>query len=444
MAVLSRAGSDGLPYPGAAAYLIEIATGDEDELSKTALASMFGLHADPRIPLVAGSLSSELFAWPAPDYSEEGERSFKKIIAHRKAARGRALALLSSNAGPSFANPPPAWVKEKGRGRGKRRQNDQDESWNHPDHDFQPKWAADLLPYFPVEIWMAAPESREALLRYADELVKWTTERAFPAWDKEKNRRDGNYEMTAWYSALAKFIARIAGFVPAEEVIARFLNPFSGQKEGAAMSFLGAFTWNYVCKHIYDARELREDVIPMGEFLLDRALRDSDFEVTRYRAGKIHTHGVKDMINSLMLVLPESAPAATRFANGDYSEVGPFLPLVGKFMDAAGWHPYVIRDYLTLCERAGNRIPIKSFSSAITSALDKVAVKQHLWRETTILARIAGAVQRLAEGNHPLKLVDAQALLLILDRLVDLGDRRAAALQQSEYFRNVRVVKAGG
>lgn len=34
------------------------------------------------------------------------------------------------------------------------------------------------------------------------------------------------------------------------------------------------------------------------------------------------------------------------------------------------------------------------------------------------------------------------ATLVILDRLVDIGDRRAAALQQSEHFRGIQVESA--
>lgn len=61
------------------------------------------------------------------------------------------------------------------------------------------------------------------------------------------------------------------------------------------------------------------------------------------------------------------------------------------------------------------------------------------WTEPATAARIAGAVQVLAESNYPLSRPHARGLLGILDRLVDLGDRRAAALQLSEYFRGVQL-----
>jgi hypothetical protein len=51
---------------------------------------------------------------------------------------------------------------------------------------------------------------------------------------------------------------------------------------------------------------------------------------------------------------------------------------------------------------------------------------------------MAGVVQRQADWNFPLKLSDAQELLNVLDALIDLGDRRSAALEQTEAFRGIQ------
>lgn len=53
--------------------------------------------------------------------------------------------------------------------------------------------------------------------------------------------------------------------------------------------------------------------------------------------------------------------------------------------------------------------------------------------------RMAGLVGVFAEREQPLPSELAQAMLRILDRLVDMGDRRSAALQASEVFKNVRL-----
>jgi len=45
---------------------------------------------------------------------------------------------------------------------------------------------------------------------------------------------------------------------------------------------------------------------------------------------------------------------------------------------------------------------------------------------------------READWNFPLRLEDAQELLILLDALVDLGDRRSAALEQTEAFKGIQ------
>ena len=50
-------------------------------------------------------------------------------------------------------------------------------------------------------------------------------------------------------------------------------------------------------------------------------------------------------------------------------------------------------------------------------------------------AKLAAVVQRQADWNFPLRLEDAQELLKVLDALIDLGDRRSAALEQTEAFK---------
>lgn len=44
-------------------------------------------------------------------------------------------------------------------------------------------------------------------------------------------------------------------------------------------------------------------------------------------------------------------------------------------------------------------------------------------------------VQVLADSSYPLTADKSPSLLVVLDALIDLGDRRSAALEQSEAFR---------
>jgi hypothetical protein len=61
------------------------------------------------------------------------------------------------------------------------------------------------------------------------------------------------------------------------------------------------------------------------------------------------------------------------------------------------------------------------------------------WNGTLIPARIAGLVQFFADRDTSMSPALGQKLLRVLDELVDIGDRRSAALQLSETFREIKV-----
>ncbi len=61
------------------------------------------------------------------------------------------------------------------------------------------------------------------------------------------------------------------------------------------------------------------------------------------------------------------------------------------------------------------------------------------WHGTFLPARIAGLVQYFASRDTPMPQVLGQKLLRTLDLLVDMGDRRSAALQLSESFREIKI-----
>jgi hypothetical protein len=93
---------------------------------------------------------------------------------------------------------------------------------------------------------------------------------------------------------------------------------------------------------------------------------------------------------------------------------------------------------MMLCERADTAYPVHDFAAQANTMLDALPNAKGAWSGTTLPARIAATVQRLADGNFPLRRDDAQSLLRILDALIDLGDRRSAALEQTGAFKNVQ------
>ncbi|MFQ2589744.1 hypothetical protein ACK3Z2_01690 [Aeromonas caviae] len=133
-----------------------------------------------------------------------------------------------------------------------------------------------------------------------------------------------------------------------------------------------------------------------------------------------------------MFVAAERADLAARYANGDWSEIGIILPLIERFVRSAGWAASVMEPFLTLCEKAKNDYPAEVFADQVIAVIGEGPDNLQGWHGTSFPARIAGLVQYLAHRDAPMKLALSQKYLRILDMLVDMGDRRSAALQLGE------------
>ena len=93
---------------------------------------------------------------------------------------------------------------------------------------------------------------------------------------------------------------------------------------------------------------------------------------------------------------------------------------------------------LTLCERSIGNYPADRFVDQILYVLDGTESLRE-WHGTWIASRIANLVHQFANREAPMKLATGQKMLRILDALVDMGDRRSAALQQGEIFREIQI-----
>ncbi len=190
-----------------------------------------------------------------------------------------------------------------------------------------------------------------------------------------------------------------------------------------------------------DAPEIPANTFDLLQDCVERVTRDRTFDPGRYRAGQVSGFDMPKLIKALLFVpIDKEAPGAARFANGDWSQVALVMPIVTRIVSAIGWSSYVMECFLILCERAGPAYPIDAFAAQANAALDALAKTESNWAGSMRPARLAAAVQRLADANYPLRGDQAQGLLQLLDALVDLGDRRSAALEQSEAFRGVQVI----
>jgi hypothetical protein len=232
-------------------------------------------------------------------------------------------------------------------------------------------------------------------------------------------------------------LARIVPFVALDVARNVLIKPFLADDE-EALSVLARFADRTVCRHIFDAATIPENTIPLLDDCVSRVLQDRTFKPKTWHAGEVHGYGMPELIAALLFVNASDAPGATRYVNGDWSQIDTVLPIIDRMVQHVGWSSFVMGKFLDLCERAGRAYPISKFGLQANAALAAIDNAEEGWSGTILPAGMAAVVQRQADWNFPLNPADAQELLNVLDALIDLGDRRSAALEQTEAFRGIQ------
>ncbi len=358
-----------------------------------------------------------------------------------------ALAFYENGSGwASFPLPPPAWVKvEPGKGRrGHQSYGDYDsddatdavEVWGEPDVFWHSKQAAETLQRIPFDEVMNS-SAKSVLLDFLSGLLDWTNQKNNPPWVKSGRRDRSATKIYEWTHTLGSRFGHVAGLLPLSDFQFRFLDPILGLEGDNCWALLSPLTSTYVCAYVYDAQTVPADAVATLDLCLGRFLQDSAFKRDAYRSGELTGFDQPRLVNTLMFVSVERADMAARYANGDWSEISHILPLIDRFVRAGGWAASVMDPFLTLCERARANYPAEAFADQLLSIIGDGPNNLKSWHGTFIPARIAELVQHFTHRDTPMKLALAQKFLRILDMLVDMGDRRSAALQLSEAFREI-------
>ena len=379
------------------------------------------------------SLGSHAARPSAYGYDPETERERKA------AAISAAIEELGSGGAPAaLPDVPPAWVQAARRGY--RDDFDDDEvNWREPDDylrwDFLPK----VLGHVPMPEAMRDQQRAPLLLDYAYKLLKWTIDKIEPSWAKEDKRRDRRTsELGDWRRRFGYFLAKLALELNEDSVLTNILNPIFAPRDDAAESLINPFVYILTAGGIIDPPRIMPNAINLMKACVERVLRDHAWESARYNDGDIYGYDLPEVVRVFLFATGVRADQSSRFANGDWRDVGAVLPIVDPFVRAVGDVPHVIGSFLTLCENAVEHYPPSIFIDQIGQILSKQPGVPLGWYGTTIPSRIAALVHAFAERSQPLPPQLAQDMLRVLDRLVDMGDRRSAALQTSEIFRNVR------
>jgi hypothetical protein len=234
-------------------------------------------------------------------------------------------------------------------------------------------------------------------------------------------------------------IGQIGGLLPLSQFHGQFLIPIFNLEHENCWELLNPLASVYICRYLYDSPEVLDDVVPTIDLCLDRLLQSPAFRRGEYRSGDLSGFNEPRLVKSLMFVSIEQADLAARYINGDWSEVGRILPLIDKFVRTGGWAFSVMHPFLTLCERAKEYYPADQFADQILAVIKNDSGGVVGWHGTDTNARIAELVQHFSHRDSPMDLNLAQKYLIILDVLVDMGDRRSAGLQLSAAFREIRL-----
>jgi len=353
----------------------------------------------------------------------------------------RALKRLHKTSDGPLPSVPPAWVKTTGRRRYGR--SEEEAGWGDANPAFNATFAAQVFHLFPIEAWCQSSLYKPMMAMSLKQLAAWTAERLMPSWLEDKRNRRSDTDRSSlvkWNHVLGDLLARAAPFFETEYVRKEFLAAFLTEDE-EGLAVLAGFADMTVSRHVLDAPVVPANTFDLLNDCVERVIRDRAFDPNSYRAGQVHGFDLPKLIKALLFVsIEKEAPGAARFANSDWSQISMIMPIVTRLITAIGWSSYVMKTFLTLCERAGVAYPLDAFAVQANAVLGSLSKAKGGWSGTTLSARTAATIQRLADANFPLRTDQAQALLRVLDALIDLGDRRSAALEQAEAFRGVQML----
>jgi hypothetical protein len=345
--------------------------------------------------------------------------------------------------------PPPAWVKVEGKGEplGTLDEFDgpasdlvnPDERWAPSPTRWHDHYAAEVITRVPLATILrgtAAPK----LLDFLSGELAWTISQMSPPWLRQGRRGRSPTRLFEWTLELGKVLGKVAGLCSLAEVEDRILNPIFALESDHRWELLAPFVDLYICMHVYDAKEVPPDAPALLMRCLEQFLKARTFDPETYRSGELNGFDQPRLAKALMFVaIDDPVRGAVRYANGDWSDIGRMMPMIDRFVRSTGWVSTIMSHFLTLCERAKEVYPAEQFADQVLHVIDGRGPHLKGWHGTFLPARIAGLVQYIADRETPMPLELGQKLLRILDLLVDMGDRRSAALQLSESFREIQV-----
>lgn len=311
------------------------------------------------------------------------------------------------------------------------------DKWEHSNDFWNSGYAAKVLKSIPFEAVMRS-DTKAKFVDGIESLLGWTLDTVNPNWKTGNNTERGDGSLYEWMQQMSYSIGFISPYLSPEEHIERFLKPIFKHSDKIAMQLLAPITSALVCTNM-DAPSINQDSLVLLQAILERMLQNNEFMHKSSRDRSLSGYDLPHMVQSFLLTCVNDAPGSTRFANGCWDGLEHFMPLIDRVIRAIGWHPYVVEQFTALCKRADDAYPTEIFADQIHSLIIDGELPIQ-WKGSSLCADIAFLIQEHSKRLHPLPDDIARKFMHILNAQVNLGDRRSAALQQSEWFRNVKLV----
>jgi len=304
------------------------------------------------------------------------------------------------------------------------------------------KFFGEVLKTLPWETMAIDPVIGAPTLQLLERLTAWTIGSVRPL-EGQRSRRSSDdrrvTELMLWGHNLFGCLARVALVIPASETQQRFLGSALALPDEPCFMLLKYFVFSISARGIMDPDEASSTAIVHLLACAERVSRADELADRDYVRDVPWNRDLGPIIRDLFFVSIDDASRAARFANGDFSDLELILPIVDRVASAATRSRVGLEAYLSLCELSQPLFPTEPFVRLVTGILGDLATAPIEWIGTSIPGRIAALIHDLAERDSPLDAGLSRAMLVILDALVDIGDRRSAALQASQIFSEVRV-----
>lgn len=426
--------------------LVEAVAHPYDEIKAEAIIGMVVLwDCYPDIGWFGLHLACDLALIGRPDFRATAEERYVHEVQHIKKCIEAAFfrAQTADDAVEPLPSMPPAWMRipDGYRAMSMRYGRDLLVQWEHYSTELNWTLMTKVLKAIPVATVLADEVRKEPFLFWCEELVRWTVDRLSPHWARESGETTlGNRstELFEWRADLYQFLAQVSVHLDPQDTYRRFIAPAAVTDDETFGSLLASFVWIHTCK-VMDEPMVPKNSLEIIQLIVPCMLQHKGWASTRRDDGSLYDHDLSRMVRSVFFVDVEKAMGAARFANANWQEVLLVVPLFEPIIIAAGSNRTVAEAYVTLCERAFGSLPLDTFIRHIPYVVRSRTGLPSGWRGTNLPARLADLIQRYSESVESMSPECARILLRALDCLVDMGDRRAAAVQCSEAFKEVRL-----